>query len=72
MLLFAPFATGGLITLLVWLIVVLVTAGLIFWCVNRLSAAFGIPAPIVAVIQVVLVVAVVIVVLYALVGIVPR
>ena len=41
----------SLISLLVFLIVV----GLVFWSVRALSGAFGIPAPIVTVIQVVLV-----------------
>jgi fatty-acid desaturase len=72
MLLLAPLAAGGLITLLVWLIVVLVIAGLIFWCVNRLSAAFGIPEPVRTVIIVALVVIVVVGVLYALTGAIPR
>lgn len=49
--------------LLVTLLVVLVVAGLAYWAVHRLAAAFGIPAPIVAVIDVALVV---IVVLYLL------
>jgi hypothetical protein len=70
-LLLAPFA-GGLLTLLVWLLIVLVIAGLLFWCINRLSAAFGIPAPIVTVIQVALVVIVVVGILYALLGAMPR
>lgn len=41
-----------LISLLVFLIVI----GLAFWGVRAISAAFGIPAPIVTVIQVVLVI----------------
>lgn len=48
-----------LISLLVFLILV----GLVFWAVNALSGAFGIPAPIVTVIHVALVI---IVVLYLL------
>jgi len=71
LLLLAPIATSGLITLLIWLIVVLIICGLIFWAVGKLSAAFGIPAPVVTVIQVLLVVIVVIVILYALLGAMP-
>ena len=41
------------------LIVFLIVVGLVFWVVKTLSGAFGIPAPIVAVIHVVLVVVVV-------------
>jgi uncharacterized protein YhhL (DUF1145 family) len=44
---------------LIGLIVFLVVAGLLFWVVRTLSGAFGIPAPIVTVIQVVLVVVIV-------------
>jgi len=47
--------TVDLIGLLVFLIVV----GLIFWSINALSGAFGIPAPIVTVLHVVLVIVVV-------------
>jgi len=70
-LLLAPFAAGGLITLLIWLVVTLIICGLIFWAVGKLSAAFGIPAPVVTVIQVLLVVIVVVVILYALLGALP-
>ena len=41
---------------LISLIVFLVVAGLLFWVVRTLSGAFGLPAPIVTVIQVILVV----------------
>lgn len=46
--------------LLISLVVLLIVVGLIFWVVSALSGAFGIPAPIVTVIQVILVVFVVI------------
>lgn len=45
-----------MLELLLTLIVVLVVLGLIYWVTHRLAGAFGIPAPIVAVIDVVLVV----------------
>jgi hypothetical protein len=41
---------------LVGLLVFVLVIGLVFWCVNMLSGAFGIPAPIIVVIHVVLVV----------------
>lgn len=43
---------GLLISLLVFLIII----GLVFWAVRALSGAFGIPGPVVTVIQVILVV----------------
>ena len=58
----------GLLGLLIYLIVFLVIAGLIFWCVQKLSAAFGIPEPIKTVIVVARVVIFVISLLYFLIG----
>lgn len=46
--------------ILIQLLIGLVVIGLMFWAVSALSGAFGIPAPIVTVIQVVLVIVVVI------------
>lgn len=43
-------------TLLLTLLVALVIIGLIYWVVHRLASAFGIPEPIVGIIDVVLVV----------------
>jgi hypothetical protein len=45
------------------LVVFLIIIGLCFWAVNTLSGAFGIPSPVVTVIQVILVI---IIVLYLL------
>lgn len=45
--------------LLLTLIVLLVVVGLAYWALHRLATAFGIPAPIVTVIDVILVVIVV-------------
>lgn len=70
-LLLQAIAPGGLFSLLLALIVILIVAGLIFWAVNKLSAAFGIPAPIVTVIHVALVVIVVLLLLGMLFGAVP-
>ena len=64
-------ALPNLITLLIWLVVFLVIAGLIFWAVNRLSAAFGIPEPIRTVIIVALVIICVVVLLSFLLGALP-
>jgi hypothetical protein len=50
------------------LIVLLILVGLAFWAVNQLSAAFGIPQPIVTVIWVLLVIIVVIYLLQAIGG----
>lgn len=44
---------------LIGLLVFLIVVGLIFWSINALSGAFGIPAPIVTVLHVVLVIVVV-------------
>jgi hypothetical protein len=71
LLLLAPIAATGLLTLLVYLIVFLVVAGLVFWAVRALCGAFGIPAPIQTVITVVLVVICVIALLYFLLGNLP-
>lgn len=45
---------------LISLVVFLIIIGLIFWAVNALSGAFGIPSPIVIVIQVILVLIVIV------------
>ena len=50
---------------LISLLVALVVIGLIFWATKALSAAFGIPAPIVTLIQVILVIIVVLYILQA-------
>ncbi len=47
------------------LLVALIVLCLVFWCVQQLAGAFGLPAPIVAVIQVLLVVCAVLWVLNA-------
>ena len=70
MLLLALPATG-LLGLLIYLVVVLIVAGLLFWAVNKLSAAFGIPEPVKTVVVVALVIIVVVGILYALLGGVP-
>lgn len=57
-----------MVTLLITLIVVVVVAGLAYWALHRLAAAFGLPAPIVAVLDVVIVVAAVLYLLFALAG----
>ena len=44
---------------LIGLMVFLIVVGLIFWSLNALSGAFGIPAPIITVLHVVLVIVVV-------------
>jgi hypothetical protein len=72
MLLLAPVAAGGLITLLIYVLIFLTIAGLLFWAINKLSAAFGIPEPIKTVLIVILVVVVVVGLLYALMGAIPR
>lgn len=46
-------------SLLISLLVVLIIVGLAYWAVHRLAGAFGIPAPIVTVIDVALVIIVV-------------
>ncbi len=51
---------------LIGLLVLLIVVGLLFWAVRALSAAFGIPAPVVTVIYVLLVVFVVLYLLQAL------
>lgn len=48
--------TAGLLTLVIWIVVVLIIMGVLFWAVNKLSAAFGIPDPIKTVIIVILVI----------------
>ncbi len=61
----------AMLTLLIYLIVFLIVAGLIFWAVRALCGAFGIPQPIQTVITVVLVVICVIALLYFLLGNLP-
>lgn len=70
-LLLAPLASSDLLSLLLALLVLLIIAGLIFWAVNKLSAAFGIPVPIVAVVQVGLVIILVLLFLGMLFGALP-
>lgn len=53
-------AIGGLLMLLVYIVIFLIVVGLLFWCINRLSAAFGIPEPIRTVIIVLFVIIVII------------
>jgi len=43
-------------TMLISLLVVFIILGLAYWAIHRLAAAFGIPAPIIAVIDVILVI----------------
>ena len=64
-------ALPNLIALLIYLVVFLIVAGLIFWAVNKLSAAFGIPEPIRTVIIVALVIICVVVLLSFLLGALP-
>jgi hypothetical protein len=49
--------------LLIWLIVLLIVAGLLYWATMTLARAFQLPAPIVAVVQVILVVLIVLLIL---------
>ena len=42
--------------LLLPLLVLIVVLGLVYWCAHRLAGAFGLPAPLVAIIDVVLVI----------------
>lgn len=53
-------AIGGLLMLLVYIVVFLIVVGALFWCINRLSGAFGIPEPIRTVIIVLFVLIVII------------
>lgn len=61
-------ALGGLLMLLIYVVVFLIVTGLIFWCINKLIAAFGIPEPIRTVITVAYVIFVIIAVAYFLLG----
>lgn len=54
--------------LLITLVILIIVVGLIYWAVNQLAGAFGIPAPIVTVINVLLVIVVVIYLLQLLRG----
>ena len=69
--LFLAASPMALLTLLIYLIVFLVIAGLLFWAVRALCGAFGIPQPIQTVITVVLVVICVVALLYFLLGNMP-
>jgi hypothetical protein len=60
-----------LVSLLVSLLVLLVVGCLVYWAVHRIEAAFGIPGPIVALIDVILVIVLVIVLLGYMTGGVP-
>lgn len=62
---------ASLLGLLLYLVIFLIVAGLIFWAVNRLSTAFGIPEPIRTVIIVALVIIIVIGLIYFLLGGIP-
>lgn len=48
-----------MLALFLTLLVVLIIAGLCYWAVTRVAAAFGLPAPIVVLVEVALVVVVV-------------
>ena len=41
---------------LIGLVVFVIVAGLVYWAIHRIAGAFGLPAPIVAVLDVILVV----------------
>ena len=45
----------ALLSLVIWIVVALIIMGVLFWAVNKLSAAFGIPDPIRTVVIVLLV-----------------
>jgi hypothetical protein len=60
-----------LLSLLVSLLVLLVVGCLVYWAVHRIEAAFGMPGPIVAVVDVILVIILVLVLLGYLNGNVP-
>jgi hypothetical protein len=60
-----------LVSLLVSLLVLLVVGSLIYWAVHRIEAAFGVPGPIVAVVDVILVIILVLVLLGYVTGGVP-
>lgn len=49
-------APTALLSLVIWIVVALIIMGVLFWAVNKLSAAFGIPEPIKTVIIVILVI----------------
>lgn len=59
------------LSLLLTLLVVLVVLGLIYWAAHRLAAAFGLPAPVVVLIDVLLVVVAVLYILQVF-GLLPR
>lgn len=53
---------------LIWAVLFVIVAGVIFWAVNKLSAAFGLPEPVKSVLIVILVVVCVIALVYYLLG----
>lgn len=69
--LLVPMAAGGLLSLLLQLVILLIVAGLIFWAVNKLCAAFSVPEPVRTVIIVVLVIILVLLLLQLLFGVLP-
>lgn len=60
-----------LIGLLITLFVILIIGGLIYWGTQRIAGAFGIPAPIMVIVEVFLVVILVVVLLGLLTGAIP-
>jgi Kef-type K+ transport system membrane component KefB len=67
LLLLAPIALGGIVTLLVYIVVICLVAWLFYWLINYI----GPPEPIKKIAVVILVVVFVIVLLYLLLGAVP-
>lgn len=59
---------GGMISLLIALVIYLLVAGVLFWAINKLCAAFGVPEPIRTVIIVLFVLIVVIGIVYYVFG----
>jgi hypothetical protein len=49
--------------MLISLLVLLVVLGLVYWCAHRLATAFGLPAPIIVLIDVVIVIVAVVLLL---------
>lgn len=68
LLLLAGPALGGLLALLIYVVVFLIVVGLLFWCINRLCGAFGVPEPIRTVVIVVFVIIVILSLLVLLFG----
>lgn len=67
-LLFLAASPIALAWFLIYIVVFLIIAGLVFWAINKLSAAFGIPEPIRTVIIVLLVIVIIIGLLYMILG----